>query len=85
MMCNTGSNYAGFHFYEWLDLFPKKKKKKREELYTGTAGRAPRCLGTLTQNVTMLGRRKISSANPWNSFEVKLFLLSQLQLSLHEG
>lgn len=65
MMCNTGSNYAGVRFYEWLDLFPKKK---REGLYTRTAGRAPCCLGMLTQNVTMLGG-KISSQNPWNNFE----------------
>lgn len=28
MMCKTGSNYAGVHFYEWLDFFQKKKKKK---------------------------------------------------------
>lgn len=44
------------------------KKKKKEGLYTGTAGRAPCCLGMLTQNVIMLGG-KISSANPWNDFE----------------
>lgn len=35
-MCNTGSNYAGFHFYEWLDLFPapppKQKRNSAQEL-----------------------------------------------------
>lgn len=30
MMCKTGSNYAGVNFYEWLDLFQKKKKKKKD-------------------------------------------------------
>lgn len=32
MMCNAGSNYAGVHFYEWLDLFPKKQRDFTQEL-----------------------------------------------------